>query len=58
MTNIKATVNGDVLTMTVLLTERHGRSKSGKTEMIASTNGNVSVPGHEDIKMGINIYTK
>ena len=58
MENIKVNVTGNILTMTVDLTERHGRSASGKTEMIASSKGNVSVPGHEDIKMGINIYTK
>jgi hypothetical protein len=58
MTNIKANVTGNILTVVVDLSERHGRSASGKTEMIATTAGNQSVPGFPDIKMGINVYTK
>ena len=28
----------------------------GKTTIIATTGGNVSVPGHEAVKVGLNIY--
>lgn len=59
MTNCKMVVDKDqILTITVDLKERHGRSASGKTATIASSQGNVSVEGHEDIKVGLNVYTK
>ena len=35
---------------------RIGPSKSGKTIIIATTGGNVAVPGNEAIKCGLNIY--
>lgn len=58
MKNIKMDVKGKVLTITVDLEERHGPSSSGKTTIVATTEGNVSVPEHEEIKIGVNIYTK
>jgi hypothetical protein len=56
--NIEATVKGDILTLKIDLTKEFGKSSSGKSLIIASTEGNVSVEDREDIKMGINIYTK
>jgi len=35
-----------------------GPSSSGKTTIIASTEGNVSIPGAEDKKIGLNVYRK
>ncbi len=58
MKNIEMTVVGDKLTITVDLSQRFGKSSSGKSTIIASTEGNQSVPGREDIKIGLNIYTK
>ena len=58
MTNINMKVDGDLLTIVVNLKERHGRSKSGKTEIIATTAGNVACPSDPDIKIGLNIYSK
>lgn len=58
MKNVLMTVEGDVLTICVNLKERHGRSTSGKTEIIATTSGNVSIPSDPDIKIGLNIYQK
>jgi hypothetical protein len=58
MLNIDAKVDGTVLTLTVNLDEQHGRSSSGKSIIIASSQGNQSVPGHEEIKFGLNVYTK
>lgn len=46
-----------VLTITVDLKQRHGKSKSGKTVTIASTEGNQKV-GHGDITVGLSVYTK
>ena len=57
MKNVKLTVKGNILTIEVDLSKRFGPSKSGKTEIIATTAGNVSVPGKEDVKIGLNIYT-
>ncbi len=58
MKNIEMTLNGDKLVITVDLTKDFGPSKSGKSITIASTEGNISLPEHEDIKIGLNIYRK
>ena len=59
MINIKHEVKGDVLTIIINLKERHGPSSSGKTVIIASTQGNqkLSAP-HADVSFGLNVYTK
>jgi len=49
-------VQGDQLIVTIDLSQDLGLSASGKSVMIASTGGNVSVPGHEEIKIGLNVY--
>jgi hypothetical protein len=54
--NVDMKINGDKLVITVDLSQDFGKSKSGKTTIIATTEGNVSLPGHEEIKMGLNIY--
>jgi hypothetical protein len=54
--NIETKVTGDKLIITIDLTKSFGLSGSGKSEIIASTEGNVSLPGHEDIKIGVNVY--
>jgi len=56
--NVDMTVEGKTLTIRVDLGKEFGESKSGKSIAIASTEGNVSVPGHEEIKIGLNIYRK
>lgn len=57
MTNVKTAVKGNILTITVDLSERHGPSASGKT--IASTQGNQKLAGeHGHISFGLNVYTK
>ena len=58
MKNIDMQVDGDLLTIKINISERHGKSSSGKSIIIASTEGNVSVPDNEEIKIGINCYTK
>ncbi len=58
MRNIEMTTEGNILTIKVDLSQRFGKSSSGKSTIIASTEGNVSVPGNEEIKIGLNIYTK
>jgi hypothetical protein len=56
--NIEMTTEGDILTIKVDLSQRFGKSSSGKSTIIASTEGNQAVPGKEEIKIGLNIYTK
>jgi len=58
MKNIEMKVEGDKLIITVDLSKRFGKSSSGKSILIASSEGNQSVPGKEEIKMGLNVYTK
>ena len=58
MKNIEMTVEGTILTVKVDLSKEFGPSSSGKTIIIASTEGNVSVPDSEDKKIGVNVYRK
>lgn len=55
MDNIKLNVTGDTLTITVDMSHDGGLSKSMKSRNIASSRGNVTIPG-TDAKMGLNIY--
>ena len=54
MTNIETEVKGDILTIKINLSETHGRSGSGKSEVIATTRGNVKLK--DGISLGINCY--
>lgn len=56
MKNVEMNVEGNKLIITVDLAEEFGPSSSGKSITIASTEGNVSVPEHEEIKIGLNVY--
>jgi hypothetical protein len=56
MKNIDMKVEGDKLVITVDLKQRNGESKSGKSLTVASTGGNVSLEGHPEIKLGLNVY--
>jgi hypothetical protein len=58
MKNMEMKVEGDILTIVVDLSQRHGDSKSGKSITIASTEGNISLPDHDEIKIGLNVYIK
>ena len=57
MKNVELTVEGIMLTIKVDLSKDFGPSSSGKTTIIASTEGNVSIPEREE-KIGLNIYKK
>ncbi len=57
MKNVELTVEGSMLRIKVDLSKEFGPSSSGKTIIIASTEGNVSIPGREE-KIGLNIYKK
>lgn len=55
MKNVEMHVDGNILTIKVDLTKEFGPSSSGKTIIVASTEGNVAVPGSE-VKVGLNVY--
>ena len=56
--NVEMSVEGAILTIKVNLSQTFGKSSSGKSTIIASTEGNQSVPGRESVKIGLNVYTK
>jgi len=58
MKNCEMTLNGDILTITVDVSKEFGKSTSGKNIIISSTEGNVSIPEKQDIKIGLNIYRR
>lgn len=58
MKNVEMKVSGNILTVTVDLSKEFGPSSSGKTIIIASSEGNKSLPGREDVKIGLNVYRK
>lgn len=58
MQNVQMKVERGVLTITVDLTQELGPSASGKSVIIASTEGNVDVPGVDATKIGLNVYRK
>ena len=55
MKNVEMTVEGETLIIKIDLSKDFGQSKSGKTIIIASTEGNVSVPERNE-KIGLNVY--
>ena len=56
MKNIELKIEGSKLIIEVDMEKEFGPSSSGKSITIASTEGNIAVPGREEVKMGINIY--
>lgn len=58
MKNVEMSVEGNILTIKVDLTKDFGPSASGKTIIIASSEGNQSIPGKETMKIGLNVYKK
>ena len=57
MKNVEMTVDQGILTIKVDLSKEFGPSSSGKTIIIATTEGNVSIPDREE-KVGLNVYRK
>ncbi|HKC05838.1 MAG TPA: hypothetical protein VK746_20410 [Candidatus Eisenbacteria bacterium] len=57
MKNVEMTVAGNILTIKVDLSKEFGPSASGKTIIIASTEGNITIPEREE-KVGLNVYRK
>lgn len=53
--NVTVELSGDILTIRCDTSAASVESKSGKSEVVGSTNGNVAVPG-TDLKLGLNLY--
>jgi hypothetical protein len=58
MKNVEMKVeNSKTLVIKIDLTKDFGLSKTGKTIIIASTEGNVQIPGRSEV-VGLNVYKK
>lgn len=57
MKNVQMSVEGNILTIRVDLSKEFGPSSSGKTIIVASTEGSVTVADREE-KIGLNVYKK
>ena len=55
--NIEATIKGDKLMLVINLKATTLRSVSGKSDVLATTNGNVKVEGTDGLKVGLNIFS-
>lgn len=58
MKNVEMSIEGKILTIKVDISKEFGLSSSGKTTIIATTEGNQSIPGNSDVKIGLNVYKK
>ncbi|MBN1849020.1 MAG: hypothetical protein JW932_10580 [Deltaproteobacteria bacterium] len=58
MKNVEMKLEGNIMTIKVDITKEFGPSSSGKTIIIASTEGNISIPERDEIKIGLNVYKK
>lgn len=47
-----------IMTITVDLAKEFGPSASGKTIIVATTEGNAIIEGYENTKIGLNVYKK
>ncbi len=59
MTNIKKTITGNKLILEIDLSQDHGKSKSGKTTTVATTNGfSWETVGDDMIGISVNVNKK
>ena len=56
--NITITRNGNIVNIAIDVSKSYGPSASGKTIIIASSEGNASLPGDSNKKLGLNIFEK
>ena len=57
MKNVDLKLDGNILTIKIDLSKTFGPSSSGKTIIVASTEGNAAVPGRDEM-IGLNVYKK
>jgi hypothetical protein len=56
--NVKLSVNKKILTIEVDLSIDLGPSRPGKTHVVATTQGFVTVPGFDDISVSLNVIKR
>lgn len=56
MQNVETKMDGKKLIITIDTTQRLGASRSGKSDMVATTGGNAKLPG--GLELGLNLFTK
>lgn len=56
MKNVEMSITGNTLTITVDLTQDFGSSPSGKSNIVATTEGNIHLAGNENFRIGVNVY--
>ena len=57
--NVDMRIEGERLIVEIDLTKDFGNSKSGKTIIVASSEGNATLPKpYEHIKLGLNVFKK
>jgi len=56
--NIEIVVKDGKAIITVDLSKDYGLSSSGKSRIIASSEGNAEIPGAAGVKIGVNVYKK
>lgn len=56
MKNVEIAVKDGKAVITIDLTKEHGPSGSGKTIIVGTTSGNAKIPGHDNIRIGINCF--
>ena len=54
--NVNVTVKSKKLIIEIDISKKGEPSKSGKSQVIASTRGNMVVPGNSDMRLGLNLY--
>ena len=57
MKNVEFSVEGNILSIKIDLSKEFGPSSSGKNIIVASTEGNVTIPNRDE-KIGLNVYRK
>jgi len=55
---VKSEVAGNKLVLTIDISGKGKVSASGKSMVIASTRGNIEVPGTKGLILGLNLYRK
>jgi hypothetical protein len=53
--NVTVALEGDMIVIRMSASAPTAESKSGKSAVLATTNGNVGIPG-TDLKIGLNVY--
>ena len=58
MKNCDLKLVGNILTITIDISKDFGIEASGKSVIVASTEGYVPLPKKDDMKIGLNVYKK